>query len=106
MIKEFENFLRYNKGLSENSINNYLIDIKQFIEWFKGDFSKINRFDLYDYISYLHDNFEYSISSYLRKLSSLKLFFYYLKLKENPFDNFELPKKREESQKFYPFMIF
>ena len=95
MIKEFENFLRFNKGLTENSIENYLIDIKQFIEWFKGDFHKINKFDLYDYISYLHDNFKYSISTYLRKLSSLKLFFHFLKLKENPFDNFESPKKEK-----------
>ncbi len=96
MLKKFENFLRFTKGLTENSIISYLEDIKQFISWFHGDYDKINKYDLYDYLSYLHENYTYSINTYLRKISSLKLFFSFLKLKENPFNDFDAPKREKK----------
>ena len=95
MIKKFEHFLRFQKGFSENTIDNYLRDIRQFCNWYKGELSNITKYDLYDFISYLFENFKYSTNSYLRKLSSLKLFFSFLNLNENPFDSFESPKKEK-----------
>ncbi len=96
MLIKFENYLKFTKGLSENSIASYLEDIKQFISWFHGDYSEINKFIIYDYLSYLHENYDYSINTYLRKISSLKLFFSFLKLKENPFNNFDKPKREKK----------
>ena len=96
IVKNFENFLRYEKGLSELTVEAYLNDVKQFLKWFKGDIEKITKFDIYDFISYLYENFNYSTNSYLRKISSLKLFFSFLNLKENPFNNFDTPKKEKK----------
>ncbi len=92
MLKDFENFLKFQKGLSENSIENYLKDVEQFLKWNKKDLQEVSKFDVYDYIAFLHKNYNYKISTYLRKISSLKLFFHFLNLSENPFINFESPK--------------
>jgi len=94
-LRNFEIYLRYEKGLAENTVENYLRDISQFLSWFKGNLENLTRFDLYDFFSYLHEKFTYEISTYLRKISSLKLFTKFLiengKIDENPFLNFEIP---------------
>ena len=100
MIKKFEIFLRYKKGLSENSIENYIRDIRQFLNWFKGDLKKLTKYDLYDFFSELFEKKKYEISTYLRKISSLKNFVNFLIdekiLVDNPFFGFELPKRENK----------
>ncbi len=100
MIKKFEIFLRYKKGLSENSIENYIRDIRQFLNWFKGDLKNLTKYDLYDFFSELFEKKKYEISTYLRKISSLKNFVNFLIdekiLVDNPFFGFELPKRENK----------
>lgn len=99
MIKEFESFLRYEKFLSDNSINAYLRDIKEYLNFFNNDILDLTYEDALEYLSYLYDR-NLSIASQSRKISSLKTFYKYLlekqKIEDTFFDRINLPKKDQK----------
>ena len=103
----FIEFLKYQKGYSENTIINYENDIKEFLEFLNKE--NINNLSDVDYSIvrfYLMDlyNQKFSRSSVSRKLSSLRSFFKYLHNEEivkiNPFSLISSPKKEKRLPKF------
>lgn len=98
-VEQFQQFLLVEKGLSKQTVANYTEDLKQFFLLFKD---KKNVDDLYgtDLIDFLRYQLSInrSISTSLRRLSSTKQFFLFLK-KEGYFldeiPDIESPKKPE-----------
>ena len=74
-IDIFKEFLFSEKNLSQNSINNYLIDLKQFLIFFNKN-ENVNE-NIEKYISSLRKN-NFSNTTINRKISSLKNFIKFL----------------------------
>ena len=74
-IDIFKEFLFSEKNLSQNSINNYLIDLKQFLIFFNKN-ENLNK-NIENYISSLREN-NISNATINRKISSLKNFLKFL----------------------------
>ena len=104
--KLFNNFLRTEKSLSENSINSYNFDLDRFFTYvcdieLIDSIEKINESTISDYIRYLKNSTtknkkRYSEKSINRFISSLKSFFNFLLFEKvisiNPLENIETPK--------------
>lgn len=99
MIKEFEKYLNVEKNYSIHTINNYLNDINDFMEFI--NMNKINIYsikynDIREYLNYLYSK-NLSKSSVSRILSTLRTFFKWLvrenKIKSNPMELITSPKK-------------
>jgi len=104
--KQFINYLRLEKSLSENTISNYLFDLDKFINYLNEEQS-IDKVGLVtdklieSYIYFLRNKKSktgeyYSIISINRHISSLKTFFKYLlaekNIETNPTDIIDAPK--------------
>lgn len=104
--KLFNNFLRTEKSLSENSVQSYNFDLDRFLAYVSDvkmvdSVKKINERIVSDYIAYLRKadtkrGKRYSEKSINRFISSLKTFFNFLLSEEvienNPFENIDTPK--------------
>lgn len=92
-LKEYENYLKFEKNYSMNTINSYLNDIKEYQEFKKGDILSSTKEDILAYLKTIKD-FESTTISH--KISSLKSFFKYYqkreKIKVNPLANIKSPK--------------
>lgn len=92
-LKEYENYLKFEKNYSMNTINSYLSDIKEYQEFKKGDILSSTREDILAYLKTIKNLESTTIS---HKISSLKLFFKYYqkreKIKANPLANIKSPK--------------
>ncbi len=92
-LKEYENYLKFEKNYSMNTINSYLSDIKEYQEFKKGDILSSTKEDILAYLKTIKD-FESTTISH--KISSLKSFFKYYqkreKIKANPLANIKSPK--------------
>ncbi len=99
MIKKFESYLKYEKFLSNNSVNAYLRDLKEYLNFFNDDISDLTYEDGLEYLSYLYDR-NLSVATQSRKISCLKTFYKYLlekeSIKDNFFDRIVLPKKDQK----------
>jgi integrase/recombinase XerD len=98
-IKKYENYLKIERGLSKNSITNYLFDINSIIKYYKIDIEIMNTKDIdSDQIqSFIYEEAKYKSShSMARRISGLKSFFNYLifeKIRsDDPTDLIEAPK--------------
>ena len=98
-IKKYENYLKIERGLSKNSITNYLFDINSIIKFYKIDIEIMNTKDIdSDQIqSFIYEEAKYKSShSMARRISGLKSFFNYLifeKIRsDDPTDLIEMPK--------------
>ncbi len=95
--KYLDSFLKYLKielNLSENTVNSYEIDIKQFSNLTKKDFKDILSSDVEIYLQYLHDN--YKPATHSRKITALRKFYKFLNFNykiENIFKYITNPKK-------------
>ena len=99
-IKEFQNFLKLERGLSENSIEAYVHDVvklKQFIDITNREVSAltISAIDIQDFLEFIND-LEMSPYSQARIISGLKSFYRYLLdeqlIKVDPTELLESPK--------------
>ena len=97
--KEFENFLKFERNLSKNSVSSYLSDLRKLIGFLKN--SKINftpeKIKTENIREFLYnESKKIKASSLGRLISSLNGFFEYLLLenivKENPIEKIEYPK--------------
>ena len=94
----FLEFLKNEKQLSENTLQSYERDIKQFeayIQKNQKDYIKINSEDIQEYIEYLKE-INKKTSTISRNIASIRSFYQYLvrtKIVENdPTDNIQSPK--------------
>lgn len=99
-IKEFRNFLKLERGLSENSISAYVHDIvklKQFVEITNRPVTPLTLkgTDLQNFLEFINE-FGLSPYSQARIISGIKAFYRYLleedMLKEDPSQHVEAPK--------------
>ena len=72
-IREFLDFLEYEKGSSPNTITGYNRDLIQFFLFVKKDFSKVKQQDIFDYIEHMNEKLRRN--SVLRKVSAIKTFY-------------------------------
>ncbi len=80
--KQFLNYLKYEMGLSDHTIKNYSIDLREFIEFTNNkNIKKINIDDIRSFLKQLY-TLKYSTRSISRKISSLKSYFNYLESEE------------------------
>ena len=94
----FLEFLKKEKRLSENTLQSYERDIKQFenyIEKSDKDYIKTTCEDIKQYIEYLKE-INKKTSTISRNIASIRSFYQYLvrtkKIKEDPTDNIQSPK--------------
>jgi integrase/recombinase XerC len=105
-IERFLNYLKINKGYSDNTTLNYEVDILEFNEYiieYKINFKTLNYQEIKPYLLKLH-NMKYKRSTISRKLSSLRSFYKYLTKEnvvyDNPFILVSLPKKEKKLPSF------
>jgi len=99
ILKDYQNYLRLERGLSENSIINYSLDVKKLIRWLETNEIDISPISLSEEIL---QQFIYDVAkkvnprSQSRLISGLKGFFNYLIFedyrKTNPLELIEAPK--------------
>ena len=97
-LKDYKTYLIVEKGLSHNTVENYLRDLHIFFEQIrKSHIKDITADDINDYLCFLND--QYAHTSIQRMIISLRQYFQFL-LKENIIhsnimEQFELPKQRK-----------
>lgn len=97
LINEYQSYLKYEKFLSEKTIDSYLVDVNEYLNFQKvDDLSLLNIQDGLEYLNYLYER-DLKKSSQAHKITSLKSFYKFLVLKQYISDNFfekiEPPKK-------------
>jgi integrase/recombinase XerD len=102
-VKDFLEFIRIERGYSENTAKAYERDLKQFMDFARAsDAKKVDREKIKGYVEHLY-NEGFSVSSSERKLACLKSFFHHL-LREgvitvDPTSDIKLPKKAKRLPK-------
>jgi len=99
ILNEFLFFLSVEKGLSENTVNSYRIDIEKFLDFCLekkiSNIIKVDKKVLENYLQYLNER-GISTLSQARYLSSLRSFFNFLigkgEINFNPLDKIDSPK--------------
>ncbi len=105
LLKAFLTYLSVEKGLSKNTLQSYLTDLKKFHTFLsskKRELSLFSKSNIIDFIERLREE-GYSISSICRFISSIKGFCRYLIveniIKEDPSENLQAPKRWERLPK-------
>ena len=85
-IDDYLNYIKIEKGLSDNTYDNYKRDLIYFFEYVKKDYSKITKTDIIKYIEYLSKN--NNPRTVNRHIVSIKNYFKYMtktnKISDNP----------------------
>ena len=99
VIKQYKNYLKIERGLSKNSIINYLFDIEAFIKYFNIDINIKRPKDISseEIQSFIYEEAKFKSShSMARRISGLKSFFNYLSFEnirsDDPTESIETPK--------------
>lgn len=99
-VDSFISYLKFEKGLTENTQDAYRRDINRFLHYLKeikgiDDIRDVKRADILDFLGQMLDEGA-AFSSSARNLSSIKTFFRFLSLEgyltHNPADNLDSPK--------------
>lgn len=102
-IDDFLEYLYIIKKHSEHTINNYKIDLIDFLEFNKKSVKNVDKDIVNKYMQYLYDK-NVSRATISRKLSSLRSFYNYLYkndiVSKNYFSNIKNPKKENSLPKF------
>lgn len=91
LLNEFENYLKKNfaKDDEQNTIKNYLSDVKQFIEFFENEYGEevitFNHIELLEYINYMRNKKNYKFTTMNRKIAAI-----------SNYDDFLIETKRKE----------
>lgn len=72
-IKAFLDYLKFEKGNSDNTIKSYNIDLKNFFDYLEKSIKEVNTEDIYEYIEYLKGKYVYN--TVIRKVSCIKSLF-------------------------------
>ena len=98
LIKEYVIYLKLERGLSENSIEAYLNDLKKFISFLNCDEYNVETFENVDFMQFFATLYDIGICprSQARILSGIKSFYKFLLIdgyiKSDPLANVESPK--------------
>ena len=98
ILKDYNNYLRLERAMSQNTVASYCSDVVKFLEFFKTDKRKVQPEDLTaeDINEYLSSCSKRSRRSQARLLSALRSFYNWMVLegqvKENPCDRVDMPK--------------
>lgn len=105
LLNEFLTYLSAEKGLSRNTVESYNFDLRKFYEFLSSEDKELGSFskaDIIDFIERLREE-GYSLSSICRFISSIKGLCKYLiidgKIKEDPSENLQAPKRWERLPK-------
>lgn len=97
-LKEFLNFLKNDKKVSNNTLQSYkrdLIQLKEYLSENDIKYNKINEEDIKEYLKYLEEQGK-KPSTISRMIASIRSFYQYevknKKLTKNPTDNVQSPK--------------
>lgn len=99
-INEYKHYLKIEKNLSENTIENYIRDIKKFADYIRkdspsSDLSSVSSEQIRRYLDWLN-SCGISARSQARNMSSIKSFFGFMiysnRIQDNPTSLIELPK--------------
>ena len=106
LIDKFVDDLRSHRGYSEHTIRNYQIDLKQFLDFLRGeerseetssavpDLESVDFRVIREYLGHLHGR--YKKTTIARKLSTIRSFFYFLEKRglgrDNPAADIPTPK--------------
>lgn len=103
--KDFLSYLSVEKGLSKNTVESYLLDLRKFQDFLSSknkEFVSFSRVDIIDFIESLRGE-GYSISSICRFISSIRGLCKYLiienVIKDDPSENLQTPKRWERLPK-------
>ena len=99
---DYLHYLKVERGLSENTINSYGIDLKLFLEYLRENeipsFNQVNKEVIVNYMQSEKNNNKAN-SSILRSVSSLRKFFQYLAqekiIEKDPMLLIDTPKKKQ-----------
>lgn len=102
ILMDYLHYLKVERGLSENTINSYGIDLKLFLEYLRENeipsFKQVNKEVIVNYMQYEKNNNKAN-SSILRSVSSLRKFFQYLAqekiIEKDPMLLIDTPKKKQ-----------
>ena len=97
-LKEFLNFLKNDKKVSNNTLQSYKRDLTQLKEYLLDNdkkYNKINEEDIKEYLKYLEEQGK-KPSTISRMIASIRSFYQYevknKKITQNPTDNIQSPK--------------
>ncbi len=103
VLEKFLTICNVERGLSNNTIQSYRRDLKEFIEFIKIDLKKVDKKIIRQFLETLHLK-QLKRSSYLRKLSSVSQFMQFLieenYIQDNPMIDIKRPKKEKKLPKF------
>ena len=102
ILMDYLHYLKVERGLSENKINSYGIDLKLFLEYLRENeipsFKQVNKEVIVNYMQSEKNNNKAN-SSILRSVSSLRKFFQYLAqekiIEKDPMLLIDTPKKKQ-----------
>lgn len=102
ILMDYLHYLKVERGLSENTINSYGIDLKLFLEYLReneiSSFKQVNKEVIVNYMQSEKNNNKAN-SSILRSVSSLRKFFQYLAqekiIEKDPMLLIDTPKKKQ-----------
>lgn len=102
ILMDYLHYLKVERGLSENTINSYGIDLKLFLEYLRENeipsFKQVNKEVIVNYMQSEKNNNKAN-SSILRSVSSLRKFFQYLAqekiIEKDPMLLIDTPKKKQ-----------
>ena len=102
ILMDYLHYLKVERGLSENTINSYGIDLKLFLEYLRENeipsFKQVNKDVIVNYMQSEKNNNKAN-SSILRSVSSLRKFFQYLAqekiIEKDPMLLIDTPKKKQ-----------
>lgn len=103
-IKQYLDYLRIEKVLSERTIEIYTRDLSEFVKFIKkSSFNKLARTHIREFLCFLAEKNNQPITR-RRKLTSLKNFFQFLEsenlIKNNPVKNIAMPKVKEKEPSY------
>lgn len=99
ILEDYLQYLRYERKLSENTINAYMRDIREYAQWLQGEGIDLDDVDTVVARTYLFRLKQEKLSknSISRKVSSIKSLYGFLvdtdQITQNPFQSIHSPKK-------------
>ena len=97
-LKDFKSYLMFERGLSENTVDGYMRDLRAFYDYIDYDIEKFDLAHLDTYFSELKDD-GYKVTSIRRKIVSLRQYNEFLsrtKGMKDVMSKYELPKTEKK----------